>query len=156
MKLRLGIGLVIFFTLLGLACTAPLATSTDDTPPDVPTRLYYRIGEAWESHNQMRTIWEQVIDAEAPVSCAEILTAPVSFELTVTEAETYPATVGIRDHVNTAIGYLNIVSARWDTECTNQRAFIPVNELRDIQNLLDSAEAELIEADYQWSLNWEL
>lgn len=103
----------------------------------------------------MQIIWEQVIDAEEPISCAETLDTPSLFELTVSEAEEYPATVAIRDHVNTAIETLATVSARWEAECANPRAFIPINELRDIQNLLDLAEAELIEADYLWGLSWE-
>lgn len=152
MKSQILSGLALLMLSIGLACTSPLST-TQDEPPDVPTRLYYRIGEAWESHNHMRTVWEQVIDAEEPVSCAETLSVPQSFELTVNEAEEYPATVEVRDHLNLAIEYLEAVSAKWEAECTNQRAYIPILELRDIQSMLDLAKAELIEADYLWSLS---
>ena len=154
MQSRFLVGLVLLIFCLGLACTSPL-TATQDAPPDVPTRLYYRIGEAWESHNHMQIMWEQVIDAEEPVSCAEILDTPSLFNLTVSEAEEYPETVAIRDHVNAAIDNLATVRARWESECNNPRAYIPINELRDIQSLLDSVESELIEADYLWTLSWE-
>lgn len=152
---QLFMGLILAISFVSLACTTPL-TQTEETPPDVPTRLYYRIGDTWESYNHMRTLWEQVIDAEEPVSCGEVLRAPELFTLTETEAIEYPNTVGVRDHVNNAIGYLATVGATWETECASQRAYIPIPELRNMENLLDLAEAELIEADYEWSLHWQL
>ncbi len=152
---QLFIGLLLTISLVSLACTTPFIQSEEE-PPDVPTRLYYRIGDTWDSYNHMRTVWEQIIDAEEPVSCGEVLSAPDLFTLTETEAVEYPDTVGVRDHVNNAIGYLTTISATWESECADQRAYIPIAELRDMENLLDLAEAELIEADYEWSLHWQL
>lgn len=138
-------------SLLLLVLTGCSLAGGTQSSSDLPTRLYQHIGSAVSSYEDADALWQAVLDGDSAVNCSETFSIPDFFDLTVPEAQTYPVSVDIRDNINEAILLLEQVNTIWQIECQQDAPTVSITTLRQVETLLDQAQAALYEANAAWA-----
>lgn len=137
--------------LISLLSFIIVACTSQAEPTDLPTQLRDRLSQTENSFENADTLWQQVLDGDAAVSCALTITVPEPFDLTVAQAEQHPESVAVRDHLNNAITTLNEIKLLWANECQQEAPTVSLSTMRLAVGLLDDAEAEIRAADEAWA-----
>jgi hypothetical protein len=75
------------------------------------------------AQQQAAAHWDRLILGEW-VSCQEGLSVPNSFNLSQVEADQYPESLPVRDHLNAGIGFLTQSASIWDTICVDPNGVV--------------------------------
>ncbi|MCI0711510.1 MAG: hypothetical protein L0154_15250 [Chloroflexi bacterium] len=136
--------LISLLSLIIAACTSQAESA------NLPTQLRDHLSQTENSYENADTLWQQVLDGDAAVSCALTITVPEPFDLTVAQAEQHPESVIVRNHLNNAIAILTEIKLLWENECQQESPAVSLSTMRLAVGLLDDAEAEIRAADEAW------
>jgi hypothetical protein len=94
------------------------------------------------AQQQAAAHWDHLIFGEL-VDCQQGLPVPAPFNLSQTEADRYPQSLPIRDHLNAGIGFLTQSAEIWDSICAEAGGLVLPEAANRGYRATQQAESEL-------------